>query len=199
MRKRGYGLFILLLTGCASKPPEQPATSTGADTGVGTIVRLDPALDELVPPFGEDRETGWWIPVHRGTALVSGWLSLVQRCDRERRTAVESGWQGHRDLAARWRRKQRSAGGFVHRTKRDDCGRMARCCSASTATGRSLELPKIARFRCFSTASRANDSTKPPETPANCNWGDDGKSLYITARTGLYRIRLAAQGIKALY
>jgi hypothetical protein len=151
MRKRGYGLFILLLTGCASKPPEQPATSTGADTGVGTIVRLDPALDELVPPFGEDRETGWWIPVHRGTALVSGWLSLVQRCDRERRTAVESGWQGHRDLAARWRRKQRSAGGFVHRTKRYDCGRMARCCSASTATGRSLELPKIARFRCFST------------------------------------------------
>ncbi len=29
---------------------------------------------------------------------------------------------------------------------------------------------------------------KPPETPANCAWGDDGKSLYITARTGLYRI-----------
>jgi len=24
---------------------------------------------------------------------------------------------------------------------------------------------------------------KPPETPANCNWGDDGKTLYITAVT----------------
>jgi gluconolactonase len=40
---------------------------------------------------------------------------------------------------------------------------------------------------------------KPPETPANCNWGDDGKTLYITARTGLYRIKLPVQGEKALY
>ena len=29
---------------------------------------------------------------------------------------------------------------------------------------------------------------KPTEVPANCNWGDDGRSLYMTARTGLYRI-----------
>jgi sugar lactone lactonase YvrE len=30
-----------------------------------------------------------------------------------------------------------------------------------------------------------------PETPANCAFGDaDGKTLYITARTGLYRIKL---------
>jgi gluconolactonase len=40
---------------------------------------------------------------------------------------------------------------------------------------------------------------KPPETPANCNWGDDGKSLYITARTGVYRVKLAVSGQKALY
>jgi len=40
---------------------------------------------------------------------------------------------------------------------------------------------------------------KPPEIPANCNWGDDGKSLYITARTGVYRIKLAVSGEKALY
>ena len=40
----------MLLAGCTSKPPEQPAASTGADTGVETIVRLDPALDELVLP-----------------------------------------------------------------------------------------------------------------------------------------------------
>jgi gluconolactonase len=40
---------------------------------------------------------------------------------------------------------------------------------------------------------------KPPETPANCGWGDDGKSLYMTARTGLYRIKLNVAGEKALY
>jgi gluconolactonase len=40
---------------------------------------------------------------------------------------------------------------------------------------------------------------KPPETPANCNWGDDGKSLYITARTTVYRIKLPVAGKKALY
>lgn len=39
---------------------------------------------------------------------------------------------------------------------------------------------------------------KPPETPANCGWGDDGKSLYITANTSLYRIKLATSGQQAL-
>jgi gluconolactonase len=40
---------------------------------------------------------------------------------------------------------------------------------------------------------------KPAETPANCGWGDDGKSLYMTARTGLYRIKLAVAGEKAAF
>lgn len=36
-----------------------------------------------------------------------------------------------------------------------------------------------------------------PEVPANCNWGDDsGKMLYITARTGLYRMKLKIEGIR---
>lgn len=36
-----------------------------------------------------------------------------------------------------------------------------------------------------------------PEVPANCAWGDkDGKTLYMTARTGLYRIRTSAKGIR---
>jgi gluconolactonase len=30
---------------------------------------------------------------------------------------------------------------------------------------------------------------RPPEVPANCGWGDDGKTLYMTAVTGVYRIR----------
>jgi gluconolactonase len=35
-----------------------------------------------------------------------------------------------------------------------------------------------------------------PERPANCAWGDeDRKSLYITARTSLYRIRVKIPGI----
>jgi gluconolactonase len=29
----------------------------------------------------------------------------------------------------------------------------------------------------------------PPEVPANCGWGEDGKTLYMTAVTGVYRIR----------
>ena len=40
---------------------------------------------------------------------------------------------------------------------------------------------------------------KTPEIPANCNWGDDGKTLYITAETGVYRIKLAVMGEKPLY
>ncbi len=35
---------------------------------------------------------------------------------------------------------------------------------------------------------------KPPEVPANVAWGDDGSTLYMTARTGLYRIRLSTRG-----
>ena len=51
----------------------------------------------------------------------------------------------------------------------------------------------------FSAAGRHLGTIKPPETPANCNWGDDGRSLYITAQTGLYRIKLAVHGAKTLY
>ena len=40
---------------------------------------------------------------------------------------------------------------------------------------------------------------KTPETPANCAWGDDGRSLYITAVTGLYRVKLAVPGAPAVY
>jgi len=51
----------------------------------------------------------------------------------------------------------------------------------------------------FTPDARRLGAIKPPETPANCNWGDDGKTLYITARTGLYRIKLPVEGKKALY
>jgi gluconolactonase len=51
----------------------------------------------------------------------------------------------------------------------------------------------------FSPAGKHLGTVKMPEIPANCNWGDDGKSLYITARTGLYRIKTAVAGEKQLY
>ncbi|MCC6393195.1 MAG: SMP-30/gluconolactonase/LRE family protein [Bryobacterales bacterium] len=36
-----------------------------------------------------------------------------------------------------------------------------------------------------------------PEIPANLHWGEaDARTLYITARTGLYRIRMSATGIR---
>lgn len=34
----------------------------------------------------------------------------------------------------------------------------------------------------------------PDEVPANVAWGDDGHTLYMTAQTGIYRIRLATRG-----
>lgn len=51
----------------------------------------------------------------------------------------------------------------------------------------------------FSPEGKHLGTIKPPETPANCGWGEDGKSLYLTARTGLYRIKLAVAGQKLLY
>lgn len=39
----------------------------------------------------------------------------------------------------------------------------------------------------------------PPETPSNCTWGEDGSTLYITAVTGLYRVRLSVSGMALVY
>jgi gluconolactonase len=40
-------------------------------------------------------------------------------------------------------------------------------------------------------------TVKAPGLPANLAFGDaDGKTLYLTARTGLYRIRLKIAGIR---
>jgi gluconolactonase len=40
-------------------------------------------------------------------------------------------------------------------------------------------------------------TVKTRELPANLGWGDaDGKTLYLTARTGLYRIRLNTPGVR---
>ena len=49
----------------------------------------------------------------------------------------------------------------------------------------------------FSPDGKHLGTIQPPEAPANCAWGDkDGKTLYMTARKGLYRIRLQIPGIR---
>lgn len=38
---------------------------------------------------------------------------------------------------------------------------------------------------------------KAPKLPANFAWGDeDGKTLYLTARTALYKMRLKIAGVR---
>jgi gluconolactonase len=51
----------------------------------------------------------------------------------------------------------------------------------------------------FSSDGRHIGTIQPGETAANCTWGDDGKTLYITASTSVYRIRINVPGEKPLY
>jgi gluconolactonase len=51
----------------------------------------------------------------------------------------------------------------------------------------------------FSADGKHLGTIQPGETAANCNWGDDGKTLYITASTSVYRVRVAITGEKPLY
>jgi gluconolactonase len=47
----------------------------------------------------------------------------------------------------------------------------------------------------FSPEGKRLGTIVPPEIPANCAWGDaDRKTLYITARTSIYKIRLNVAG-----
>lgn len=51
----------------------------------------------------------------------------------------------------------------------------------------------------FSPDAKHLGTIQPPEQPANVAWGDDGKTLYITAETGLYKIRTAVAGQKLVF
>jgi gluconolactonase len=49
----------------------------------------------------------------------------------------------------------------------------------------------------FTAEAKLLGTIQLPEIPANLNWGDaDGKALYITARTSLYRIRMNVAGVR---
>jgi gluconolactonase len=67
-----------------------------------------------------------------------------------------------------------------------------------------LKLDRLGNLYCtgpggiliFSADGKHLGTIEFPEVPANCNWGDDGRTLYVTARTSLYRIRLLIEGIR---
>ncbi len=49
----------------------------------------------------------------------------------------------------------------------------------------------------FSPSGETLQSIRFPQAPANCTFGDDdGKTLYVTARTGVYKVRTTAEGIR---
>jgi gluconolactonase len=51
----------------------------------------------------------------------------------------------------------------------------------------------------FSRESKHLGTIQPGETAAKCGCGDDGKTLYITASTGVCSIRINVPGLKPLY
>jgi sugar lactone lactonase YvrE len=70
----------------------------------------------------------------------------------------------------------------------------SRCQSRSAVSTWSLRLRAV---WIFSPAGKHLGTIHFPEIPANCHWGDaDGTTLYVTARTSLYRIRLSIEGIR---
>jgi len=46
----------------------------------------------------------------------------------------------------------------------------------------------------FTPAGKHLGTIKLPEQPANCAWGDDWRTLYVTAETSIYRLRTAVEG-----
>ncbi len=51
----------------------------------------------------------------------------------------------------------------------------------------------------YSEGGKHLGTIKTPESPANCAWGDDWRSLYITAITSIYRVKVSVPGAPAVY
>jgi gluconolactonase len=54
-------------------------------------------------------------------------------------------------------------------------------------------------IRIISPAGKVLGQIKLPETAANMAWADGGKTLYITASTSIYRLKVATPGAMPLY
>jgi len=51
----------------------------------------------------------------------------------------------------------------------------------------------------FSPEGKRLGTFKLPEIPSNAGWGDDGKTLYITAQTSVYRVKLSVAGQQPVF
>jgi gluconolactonase len=51
----------------------------------------------------------------------------------------------------------------------------------------------------FTPDGRHLGTIKTPEQPANCGWGDDWRTLYITAETSIYRVRTVVEGQRLVH
>jgi sugar lactone lactonase YvrE len=51
----------------------------------------------------------------------------------------------------------------------------------------------------FSPDGKHIGTIKTGESPANCAWAGESKTLYTTATTGVYRVKLAVAGEQSLY
>jgi len=51
----------------------------------------------------------------------------------------------------------------------------------------------------FTPAGQHLGTIKMPEQPANCAWGEDWRTLYMTAETSIYRVRTAVEGQRLVY
>ncbi len=49
--------------------------------------------------------------------------------------------------------------------------------------------------RIYSPEGKLLDTIKFPEQPANLCFGEDGKTLFVTARTGVYHVRVTRKGV----
>ena len=49
--------------------------------------------------------------------------------------------------------------------------------------------------RVYSPEGKLLETIKFPEQPANLCFGEDGKTLFVTARTGVYHVRVTKQGV----
>ena len=93
------------------------------------------------------------------------------------------------------------AGELVERQRPPRHDRRARARTRSTASRSTATATSTSAARAASGCSRPTathlGTLELPESPHNLAWGDeDGRTLYITAETSVYRMRLAIPGIR---
>ncbi|HYM14382.1 MAG TPA: SMP-30/gluconolactonase/LRE family protein [Dehalococcoidia bacterium] len=52
-----------------------------------------------------------------------------------------------------------------------------------------------AGIEVFDASGRPLGNVDVPQRPANCAWGEDGSTLFVCARTAVYRMRTSARGV----